>query len=108
MRSTPDRRRLAPGRRLAPLGLALGALLLGACAATGDVGEDDPLVDEVYQAIRLDPKLQSSEIIVRHEGGGVIQLNGFVDSLIDQQSILEAVEGVEGVTRVDDNTVFRS
>ena len=108
MKSTPDPRRLPPVRRLAPLGLALGALLLGACAATTGVDGDDPLVDEVYRAIRLDPTLESSEVVVRHEGGGVIQLNGFVENLIDQQSILEAVRDVEGVTRVDDNTVFRS
>ena len=105
MTSITDRRPIL--HRIAPLGLVLGATLLGACAVTDGVGGDDPLVDEVYQAIQLDPQLESSQVTVRHDGGGVIQLGGFVSNLQDQQSILEAAQGVDGVTRVEDNTTFR-
>ncbi len=100
-------RRTSSARRFALPGLALGAMLLAGCASTRDLVENDPLVDEVYQAIRLDPKMESSQVLVRHEGNGVIQLNGFVESLIDQQSILAAVGRVDGVTRIEDNTTFR-
>ena len=94
-------------RRLAPLGAVLGAVLLGACATAG-VGDSDPLVDEVYQAIRLDPQLESSQVTVTHQGNGVVALNGFVENLADQQSIVTAAEGVDGVTRVEDNMTFRA
>ena len=95
-------------RRLAPLGLVLGAALLGACATATGVGDADPLVDEVYQAIRLDPKLEATQVTVTHQGGGVVALNGFVESLADQQSIVDAAAAVDGVTRVEDNLTFRA
>ena len=106
MTHTIDTRRTGHARRLATLGPVLGAMLLGACATTADLGEDDPLVDAVYQAIRLDPKLESSQVTVTHDGGGVVQLNGFVENITDKQSIVDAARNVDGVTRVDDNTTF--
>ena len=95
-------------RLVAPLGLVLGAALLGACAGTADITDTDPLVDEVYQAIRLDPLLGASQVLVRHEGGGVVQLNGFLENLADQQSVVEAAQAVDGVTRVENNMTFRN
>ena len=95
-------------RRLAPLGLVLSAALLGACATGTDVGEADPLVDEVYRAIRLDPSMESSQVTVTHQGGGVVALNGFISNLTDQRSLVEAAEGVEGVTRVENNLTFQA
>ena len=90
--------------RLASLpALALSAALLGACAGTADIGDPDPLVDAVYQAIRLDPQLGASQVTVRNEGDGVVQLNGFIEDMIDEQSIIDAAMSVDGVRRVDSN-----
>ena len=96
------RSRLA--RRAALPALALSAALLGACTATGEVaGGDDPLVDEVYQAIRLDPKLGASQVIVENRGGGTVALNGFIENLADEQSVIDAAMAVDGVTNVESN-----
>ena len=87
--------------RLAALpALSLSAALLGACAATSESGGDDPLVDDVYRAIRLDPKLGSSQITVSHDGGGVVTLNGFIENMADEQSVIDAAMSVDGVTDV--------
>ena len=100
--ATPTTR--ARRARLASLpALALSATLLGACAGTADLGDTDPLVDEVYQAIRLDPQLGASQVTVRHQGDGVVQLNGFIEDMIDEQSIIDAAISVDGVRRVDSN-----
>ena len=84
--------------------LALCAALLGACAGTGDVGGDpDPLVDAVYEAIRLDPQLGASQVTVTHDGAGTVTLAGFIEDLADEQSLVDAAMAVDGVERVDSN-----
>lgn len=89
-------------RRLRMPALALVASLLGACALPGPAVED-PLADEVYRAITLDPTLGASQVTVTTDGAGVVTLNGFIESIVDEQSLIDAAASVDGVTRVDSN-----
>ena len=90
-------------RRVALPALALSAALFGACATTAGVDGSDPLVDEVYRAIRLDPKLGASQVTVTSDGAGNVTLAGFIENMVDEQSVIDAAMSVDGVASVDSN-----
>jgi hyperosmotically inducible periplasmic protein len=91
-----------------PLAVAAVALAIGGCAATrtqksvGETVDDAAVTAMVKSALIADPATEARNINVDTRRG-VVQLNGFVESANGRTRAVKVANGVEGVTKVENN-----
>ena len=90
------------------LAASLGAALLAGCAATGDTAsKEGDLVERVRQELALDPLLNTSRLTFA-ERDGVLVIGGFAEDLEDMNAIRDTIEGVDGVTEIQNDVVVQA
>jgi hyperosmotically inducible protein len=85
------------------LAVAIAALTLAASTTFANEPMDDAAITgKVKAALMADPTAKAHQIDVETKGG-VVQLNGFVDSSENKVAAARVAGGVEGVKGVDNN-----